>query len=362
MKSYLKKTQTPGIHRGRGRLVTIMVLLSLCMIAIISYEQLSGPGTSSTVIRLHDDQIDIQKFNNEIALFIIEKGYGYQVEKVESTIKEVHSRILDGDIDITLEMWRENNIVWYEKAIASGDVLDLGSLYASGQQFWIIPKWFAKENNIKTVFDMKHQWRKLLDPEDPSKGLFFNCIFGWNCRDINKIKLKAYGLDRFFNTVSPSSPEALRAIYENALEMHIPVFGYYWQPNALMATDQWYILKEPAYDATIWYQINQAAGMNEGLSIKTACAYGDNSVLKIVHKNLLKKAPDIAQMFRKMSVDIDIIEDILFQSKAPQPDFKAAARIFLLQYGSQWHGWVTPKAREKIIRALDEPMPQPSTD
>jgi len=274
---------------------------------------------------------------------------------VESTIKEVHSRILDGDIDITLEMWRENNIVWYEQAIASGNVVDLGVLYASGRQFWIIPEWFARENHIKTVFDMKQQWRKLLDPEDPSKGLFFNCIFGWTCRDINKIKLKAYGLDRFFNTVSPSSPEALRAIYENALEMHIPVFGYYWQPNALMASDQWYILKEPPYDPAIWYDVNQAAGKQNFPSIDNACAYGDNSVLKLAHKNLIKKAPDIADMFQKMSVDVEMLEDILFLNNKAQPDFRGATRTFLLQHGALWHDWVTPEAREKIIRSLGEP-------
>ncbi|WP_212637834.1 glycine betaine ABC transporter substrate-binding protein [Desulfocicer vacuolatum] len=333
-----------------------MILLTLCVAVIVSYEQLSGPDIPSTVIHIHDDQIDIQKFNNEIAVFIIEKGYGYPVEKVESTIKEVHSKIMDGDIDITLEMWRENNIVWYEKAIASGRVVDLGTLYATGHQFWIIPEWFARENSIETVFDMKHQWRKLLDPEDPSKGLFFNCIFGWTCRDINRVKLKAYGLDRFFNTVSPSSPEALRAIYENAMEMHIPVFGYYWRPNALMATHKWYILKEPPYDSAIWYNINQASGVNGPLSIDTACAYGNNSVLKIAHKQLIEKAPDIAKMFRKMSVNIEHLEEILFLSNKNQPNFKAAARTFLLKHGSSWHGWVTPEARKKISLALDDPL------
>ncbi len=320
------------------------------------YERFTPPAPENTVIRLHDDQIDIQKLNNEIALFIIEKGYGYKVEKVENTIKEVHSSIIDGDIDISLEIWRENNIVWYEKAIMSGNVMNLGVLYDSGRQFWIIPQWFAKENKIENIFDMKKYWRQFPDPEDPSKGLFFNCIFGWNCRDINKVKLKAYGLDKYFNTVSPSSPEALRAIYQNALDMHIPVFGYYWQPNAIMASDGWYILKEPPYSSDVWYRVNQAAMVSPHEVVDQACAYGDNSVIKIAHENLQKKAPDVVEMLKKMSVDIEILEGILFQSNGEKTDFMASARYFLLNYGPSWYPWVTESARNNILEALEIPL------
>ena len=51
---------------------------------------------------------------------------------------------------------------------------------------------------------------KTVIPEDASKGLFFNCITGWTCLEINSVKLEAYGLDKYYNAVSPISPEALQ--------------------------------------------------------------------------------------------------------------------------------------------------------
>lgn len=313
------------------------------------------------VIRLHDDQVDIQRLNNEIVGFIIENGYGYPVERVENTIKEVRTALVEGDVDISLEIWKENNIVWYQDAVGSGDVVDLGVLYASGRQFWLIPRWFARENKIRTVFDMKRVWREFADHEDPSKGVFFNCIYGWACRDINRVKLAAYGLDRFYNPVSPSSPEALRAIYRNAIALHIPVFGYYWEPNVFMPVDDWYILEEPAYSQAVWYQVIKAAtdarsgfGAVAAAGVRDACAYGDNTVAKMAHTGLLKKAPEVAEMFRKMRVRVPDLEKILNQGERGEDFFEAGAILFLKRHPDQWHDWVPESVRDRVSKALEK--------
>ena len=313
----------------------------------------STPKPADIVIRLHDDQIDIQRLTNAIAALIIKQGYGYQVTLVESTIKEVHSRLIRGDIDVTLEMWKANNLVWFDNAQTQGRVVDLGTIYSQGRQYWIIPRWYAEEKGIRSVFDMKDHWQDFVDPEDPSKGLFFNCIFGWSCRDINRVKLEAYGLDRFFNTVSPTSPKALKSIYESALERKLPVFGYYWEPNALMAGRDWYPLEEPDYAADVWKEVVESAA--EEAPVGRACAWDVNTVHKIAHSRLMAKAPDVVEMLKNMEIPVQLFNQILFQRDREQGlprDFRDTALYFLIHHPDQWQGWVTPEAREKIMAFL----------
>lgn len=317
----------------------------------------------SVTIRLHDDQIDIQKLNNAIAEFIIVHGYDYQVTHVESTIKELHGRLTSGDIDLTLELWRGNNLHWYDEAIENGTIVDLGILYSGGKQYWIVPSWYAKEKKIDTVFDMASHWRDFKDPEDPSKGLFFNCIFGWNCLDINRVKLRAYGLDRYYNTVSPTSPEALRAIYESAMVQKVPVFGYYWEPNAIMSSKAWYILKEPPYSDTVWKEIMMATSSpSDDAILSNACAFGIDTVHKLAHVNLLDKAPDVAKMVQQMKIDKSLFNEILLDKEKKGHQnvrtedrasfFKTLAHFFLTHYPEQWHLWVTPEAKDNVETAL----------
>ncbi len=330
--------------------------VSTCLVLMFTYYFFS-PDPSRTIIRLHADQIDIQKLTNAIAGLIIEKGYGYRVQEVESTIKEVHGRLIRGDIDISLEMWKANNLVWYDNAANQGRIVDLGAIYNQGRQYWIIPRWYAEEKGIETVFDMKDHWQDFVEPEDPSKGLFFNCIFGWACRDINRVKLAAYGLDRYFNMVSPISPRALRAIYESARERKLPVFGYYWEPNALMTSRDWFRLEEPAYSDDVWREVIESAADPQGVSLSNACAANTNSVHKIAHSRLMEKAPDIVEMFQKMEISVELFDDLLFQQRdipLENSSIQATALFFMVHYPDHWSQWVTPQARERILAFLAE--------
>lgn len=339
----------------RSKFVTPKKIIPILFLLLLLVYYLFNISQDNIIIRLHDDQIDIQKFNNAIAEFIIEHGYGYQVEKVESTVKEIHDRLVKGEIDITLELWGENNLTWYQKEMNNGNIRDLGVLYDSGQQYWIIPEWYAREKQIKTVFDMTRHWRDFTNPGDPSKGVFFNCIFGWACRDINSVKLKAYGLDRYYNTVSPISPESLKSIYETAQKRKLPIFGYYWEPNSVMTNYEWFILEEPPYSEAIWVEIIQAAFNDTTASVNEACAFNHSGVHKIANSNLGSKAPNLVVMFKKMKIDIRFFNEMLSDRTGTGndiPSFEKLAQIFLKNHPDKWNSWVTTPAKNKIEQAL----------
>lgn len=306
-------------------------------------------------IRLHDDQIEMQRVTNAITAFIIEEGYGHKIKFVEATIKEARPLLLRGDIDITLEMWVENNLLWHSQATQDELITDLGEMYSGGKQYWIVSKWYAEKHNITTVFDMKDHWQDFLDPDDPSKGLFFNCIYGWTCRDINRVKLQAYDLDKYYNTVSPLSPKSLKSIYENAQTRKFPVFGYYWEPNSVMKKKSWQILDEPPYSKKIWIDIVEAASAPTGKRLEKACSFNDSGAHKIVQSNLTNKAPEVFKMLKKMRIDIVFFSEMFLNNEILENNKLSPRQLalrYLKDYPEQWGSWVSPKAQKKVIKAL----------
>jgi ABC-type proline/glycine betaine transport system substrate-binding protein len=331
-------------------------LVALLAVALASGCDLAATSEVKPLIRLHDDQIDAQQIHNAIITVIVTAGYGYRVERVERTIKEMRRLIVAGEIDLTVELWKINNLKWYAEEIAAGTIIDFGEMYDGGGQFWMIPRWVAEQYGIVSVADMQRHWQIFQDPEDPSKGVFFNCIIGWTCRDLNEAKLHAYGLDKYYNAVSPSTPKALEAALENAQLKRVPVFGYYWNPNALMAAYDWQILTEPPYTEECWKRVVDAS-TGDGLpEPEVGCAYGTSPVHKIGHRGLAQKAPDLARFIGRMHMDLDTINRLLLWASRHQAgDWQQVATYFFQHYPEQWRGWVTAEAAARILQALPPP-------
>jgi glycine betaine/proline transport system substrate-binding protein len=324
------------------RLVRIPgVALVLFLLALL----VAGCG-QKPVIRLHDGQWGSLRVNNAIAEFII--------EKVENTIvmQEVIER---GEVDLNLEMWQQNFVVWYSEQIEKGNIVNLGMTYEDSSQFFIIPKWVAETYDIKAVFDMKDHWQLFRDPEDPSKGIVYNGIVGWEATQINEVKLEAYGLTKYYNLVAAGSKDVLEAVLARAQQNHKPVFGYFWAPTPLIGAYDWHVLEEPSYTDECWEKVLAAVEDKSPGPLDRACAYESLPVDKVAHKGLLKKAPDVVEMLERMTAGLEPLNDTLGWAETNGvQDWEKAAIYYLQNYEDRWKTWVTPKAYERIKKALEE--------
>ena len=227
-----------------------------------------------------------------------------------------------GEIDLNLEAWKQNRINWYNEQMEKGNIVN---------------------------------WKLFKDPEDPTKGVFYNSIIGWAAAEVNVVKLEAYGLARYYNIVSPGSSSALEAILKEAQQKRQPVFGYYWSPNAPMGAYDWHILEEPPYTDKCWEDIVAAVEDESLRPIDRACAYESFPMDKIAHKNLLKKVPDVVKMLRKMMVGLEPLNKTLAWAKENEiQDWQEATIYYLQEYEDRWKTWVTSGAYKKIKKALKE--------
>jgi glycine betaine/proline transport system substrate-binding protein len=110
----------------------------------------------------------------------------------------------------------------------------------------------AKAPDLRSVDDLAKHAALFPDPEAPGKGLFHNCVPGWQCELVNTKKLAAYGLADRFTNVRPGASEALVAAIESALRRNRPVVFYHWSPSWLVGAHDLVKLEEPSYDKEIW--------------------------------------------------------------------------------------------------------------
>jgi glycine betaine/proline transport system substrate-binding protein len=339
------------LRHWKGYVVPLLILGSLLLVMT------ACAGKEKPTLVFADTQFESLWINNAVAQFVLEHGYGYPVESVETTTPIAQASLAKGDVDIWMEGWEQNFLEWYDEQIAEGTIENLGMTYEGGPQFWIIPKWMSEQYNIKTVSDMKDPAiaKLVQDPEDSSKGLFINCMTGWQCAEINNVKFGAYGLDEYYNIMTPGSFGAELAAMGGPQKKNEPVFGYFWAPTPLMGMYDWHILEEPAYNDECWKKVAAAQEDHSLRPIDEACAYETLPINKLVNGELRDNAPDIIPVLEKMVVGLDPLNVVAAWAEENEiQDWNEAGIYYLQNYEERWKSWVSDDAYKKIKKALEE--------
>jgi len=285
---------------------------------------------------------DSAMFHNRIAGFILENGYGYETDYIPGSTIPLFSGLAAGEIDISMEIWVDNQKDALNAAIEAGQVVDLGPNFEGSWQGWLVPTYMIEDGALPadiSVDNISDYWELFTDPEDPTKGRFYNGDPGWECTGIDAIKFETYGLDESFNIFTAGSSEALSASMVSAYESREPWFGYNWAPTYLMGKLDMTVVAEPAYDQDVWNE-------NRG------CAYTDVAIHIVVNKNLMDKAPEVVSFLSKYETTSEMTSKALVYMDDNNASYDEAAVWFLQEYESTWTQWVPDDIASKIKAAL----------
>lgn len=295
-----------------------------------------------------------------VAGFIIENLYGYPTDVVQMSTPTYQATLPTGELHVQTEGWEQNIMDWYTEEIDKGRIENLGPMLEGGPQMWVIPQYTHEEHGIETVQDLADPEVAQLfqDPEDPSKGVFYNCIIGWACEKLNTVKMEAYGLDEYYNIVAPGSAGALKGQLAAAQKKEEPVFGYYWSPTALMGQYDWYILKEPENTESCWDKVNKAAFEDESLRpLDEACAYPNPPLNKLVWSGLQDEAPEAYDFMKKMQMDLDSAESTMAWASGEEIKDITETRVvahYIRTYPDIVKSWLTDDEWDKVNGAVEE--------
>lgn len=310
-------------------------------------EATKGPDKGKIVFA--DLNWDSAMVNNRMAQFIIENGYGYETDTIFGETIPLFMGLRRGDIDVSMEVWVENQQEAYDEGIAAGDVIDLGTNFDDNFQGMFVPTYVVEGDpdrgieplapNLRTIEDLPQYWEVFKDPEDPTKGRFYGGVPGWEADKILTQQLETYGLDEYYNLFRPGSGTALATSLVAAYEKGEPWFGYYWGPTWIFGKLNLTQIEEPPYSDELW---------QSGF----ACGFPAVNVNILVNKDLPDRAPEVAEFLTNYRTNSDLISEVLAYMESENADYEEAALWFLREKQEVWTQWVPADVAEKVRAAL----------
>ena len=291
------------------------------------------------------------RIQNRIAMFIVEHGYGYPVDRISGETLDLWDDLLDGDSMVSMEIVLPNQQEAWDAAIIDGAVIPLGESSDENWQGFVVPSYLTKDRALLNLQDITEEDyidlftdpEKKFEPE--KKAVLWTCPVGTECHEINQAKIKAYKLEDDVELVVPPSFFALEDSLERAYADGRPWLGYMFGPSRLSEELDLTILKEPEYSDECW-------------ATTKGCAYPTARVLIAVHPSMLTFAPDLVEFLRKW----DFTARRLSLSMKWMGDHDATeeetAVFFLKTWPSDWTRWVPEDVAQRVQVALaDETGP-----
>ena len=195
-------------------------------------EVMAPEGPKDTIV-FSDLNWDSAQIQNRIAMYIVEHGYGYPTDVVFGGTIPLQTGLLNGDTQVTLEIWLPNQQEWWDNVTKTGQVIPVGkSLDDNWQSAFVVPTYVVEQNpTLISVFDIPDHVDLFVTPESGGKARLVSCISTWGCAKVNEGQVENYGLSDHIDLVDPGSATALFADLEGAYAKGENWLGYLWGPT-----------------------------------------------------------------------------------------------------------------------------------
>ena len=286
-------------------------------------------------------------FHNAVARRILEAGYGCKTDAIPGSTIPMLQGVAQGDIDIAMEIWKDAVTDVWQRALTRGQVTEIGVNFPDAIQGWYIPRYVAEAHpDLKSVSDLTRYKKIFADPEEPSKGRFYNCVAGWSCEVINTNKLRAYKLSADFTNFRPGTGTALAAAIAGAYLKREPIVAYYWGPTWVLGAYDLVKLQEPAWNEADW------KGLAAKADYPTAVDYPVVEVWIGANAKFTKSAPEITAFLAKYRTSAALINEALGYMRTNNADDTKAAIRFLKTQPQLWTAWVPADVAAKVQASL----------
>lgn len=300
---------------------------------------------------------DSNAFHTALASYIMEKGYGCQTDVIPGSTIPLLNGMARGDIDVTMEIWPDNVTEALKDGTERGQFADLGINFPDAVQAWFVPKYLvegddAPAKGLKSVSDLPKYKEVFADPEEPSKGRFYNCIAGWGCEVINTKKLHAYGLLDDYVNFRPGTGAALSAAIESNVKRKKPIVFYYWGPTWVLGKigDEVVALEEPAYDKAVW---DALSAEDDPEKVTEATEYPLSKVHVYANTKFIEQAPKLVEFLKAYETTNAMVSKALAYMQDTGGTAEDAAQDFLKNNKDIWTGWVPQDVAERVSAELE---------
>ncbi len=286
-----------------------------------------------------------------LAQNILKNGYGCDAEVVPGdTVPTATSMYTKSKPDIAPEMWISTAEAIWLKSQEKGNIYKAGDIFAQGgQEGWWVPDYVLKEHpQIKSITDLKANWKVFASAENPDKGRLYGCPPGWGCEIITNNLFKALNLSETFELFSPGSGENLKASIARQVARKDAFVGYYWAPTDVVGKYNLVRLDTPAFDEKKFTCLTDKDCANPEVT-----GWKDGEVAVAVATSLREKSPAVAEFLSKFTIPNDTVNKVLAWGDDNKATPQEVAQHFLKTEEAIWTAWVPADVAEKVKASLN---------
>lgn len=323
--------------------------LALTAIAQPSVAKAENCGTANAVTIAEMTWLSASTLAH-VAQHILSAGYGCNAQLVPGdTVPSATSMMTRGQPNIAPELWVSTVQSIWDEAQTKGTFYKANDIFASGglEGWWVPDYVMAEHPEIKSMADLKANWKIFAEQANPDKGRLYGCPPGWGCEIITNNLFKALGLGETYELFSPGSGENLKASIARAVAQHKPIVGYYWGPSDVIAKYKLVRLGMPEFDAQKFKCLTDAKCADPQVS-----GWAVGQIAVAVTTDVKKSAPDVAMFLSKMQVPNDKISEVLAWGDEKKSTPEEVAVHFLKEYDAIWSVWVPAGVADKVRKSL----------
>ncbi len=335
-------------------LVRTTLLIVFCAIAALTVSQAKAVSACPVdrPVVLGGLDWDSARFHNAVAARLMRDGFGCEVTDIPGATIPLINGLARGDVDVIMEIWRNNLAEAWLIAEKRGQVKDIGTNFPDAVQGWYVPRYVvegpeAPAPGLKHVSDLPRYKKLFEDREEPGKGRFYNCIAGWACEIVNTRKLEAYGLEADYTNFLPGTGEALAAAVAGAVKRKRPILFYYWSPTWLTGLYDLVRLEEPAFDEAAFDALR-----DPDADLLGGTAYPLATVAISVNTQFATQAPDLIRMLTAYETTAQLVSTALAGMREQDLTADEAAAAFLRNNEALWSQWLPEDARARVAASL----------
>ena len=235
----------------------------------------------------------------------------------------------DGSVDVYPDLWSQNRQAEWIKFIAPGsrESIIANAKPYKGTEGIFVPSYVQEEHNIRKVEDLANpEIAKLFDTDGDGKGEYWPGGPGWSTTDIEFVKLKSYGLDKYYQ---PFVVEqwVFEAKLDAAIKLKKPVVFYFWSPEWIHAAYDLRRLEEPpftgyamdsakggqGYNPDGCYKMIQPQDDPEWLAHSSVtCQKPDVDVYVLHTSELAKRLPRVAKFLTQVTLTPEMVNEWIY--------------------------------------------------
>jgi glycine betaine/proline transport system substrate-binding protein len=258
---------------------------------------------------------------------------GYTVEYVTAGAVPQYSAMATGSLTANPENWDNNTGDIYPKAIASGDLINIGPLGIKAQESWIYPPY------MEELCPGLPDWKALFDcadafatPETMPNGRVIDYPADWAARAAPLIE----GTGLPFVPIPGGSEGAMMAELKSAYDSKEPFMMMFWAPHWIHSEYEFHWVEFPPYEPGC--DTDPKLGANP--DAVNDCGLMQANVSKVAWKGMRETWPAAFKVLQAYEIDNDLQNKLMLECDNRGRDVKEVTQEWIDQNEAVWRPWV----------------------